>query len=76
MNTDYEVIYLDHSCRGLFPIFDVAKYITGVVWLTIGYTNMNVSIHEYNDGALVLLEKLPPKVILNSKYYYFKTIWF
>jgi hypothetical protein len=37
---------------------------------------MNVSIHEYNLGALVLAKTLPPQFTPQSKYYAIKTIWF
>ena len=37
---------------------------------------MNVSIHEYNLGALVLAKTLPPQFTTQSKYYAINTIWF
>ena len=37
---------------------------------------MNVSIHEDNDGALVLAETLPPQFTSTSKHFAIKMIWF
>jgi hypothetical protein len=37
---------------------------------------MNVSMHEDNLGALVLVKILPPQFTSRSKYYTIKTIWF
>ena len=37
---------------------------------------MNVSIHEDNSGALVLVKTLPPQFTHQHKYYTIKTIWF
>ena len=37
-----EVIVLAHSCREFFPVFDMAKYLSGAVRLPIEYTTMNI----------------------------------
>ncbi|EJK72543.1 hypothetical protein THAOC_05917 [Thalassiosira oceanica] len=39
-------------------------------------TNMQVSIHEDNAGALILAKTLPPGFTPRSKHYAVKTIWF
>jgi len=63
-------------CRELFPIMDMVRSVTKSVKLPIGRTTMNVSIHEDNSGALVLVKTLPPQFTPRSKYYAIKTIWF
>ena len=55
-----EVIALDHSFYEFFPIFDMAKDLSGSVGHPIGDTTMNVSIHEDNSDMLVLADLLPP----------------
>jgi hypothetical protein len=49
--------------------------VTKSVKLPIGRTTMNVSIHEDNSGALVLLKTLPPQFTPQSKYYAIMTIF-
>jgi hypothetical protein len=72
-----EIIALSACCRELFPIMDMVKSLTESVNLPIRITSMNVSIHEDNLGALLVLAKtLPPQFTPRSKYYAIKTIWF
>ena len=52
------------------------KSILKAVGLTIGEIKINVSIHEENDGALILSKTLPPNSTTPRKQYYAKTIWF
>ena len=40
-----EVIVLAHSCRELFLVVDMDKYLSGAVGIPIVDTTMNVSIH-------------------------------
>jgi len=70
------IIALSACCRELFPIMDMVSSVTKSVKLPIGKTTMNVSIHEDNLGALVLVKTLPPQFTPRSKYYVIKTIWF
>ena len=44
--------------------------------LPVSEATMNVSIHEDNAGALVLVGTLPPHFTLRSEHYTIKTIWF
>ena len=67
---------LAHSCREFFPVVDMAKDFSGAVVLPIGYTTMNVSIHYYNAGVLVLLDTLPLQLTPCRNYYPSKTIYF
>ncbi len=46
------------------------------VGLPVSDATMNVSIHEDNAGALVLVETLPPQFTPRSKHYAIKMIWF
>ena len=39
-------------------------------------TQMDVSLHEDNAGALVLANTLPPEYTPRSKFYHIETIWF
>ena len=71
-----EIHALDHSCRELFPIIDITKSLGKTVGLLIGETTMNVSIHENNVGALILVKTFPPQFTPRRKYYASKTIWF
>ena len=71
-----EIIALAHSCQEIFPNIDMVSLLGAKVGLPVSRAVMNVSIHEYNAGALVLAETLPPQFTLWSKYYAIKTIWF
>ena len=70
------VIALAHSFHWFFTIVDMDKYLSGAVELPIVDTNMNVSIHEDNYGALVLEDNLPLQFNPHIKYSSSKTIWF
>ena len=52
--------------KELIPIIDMVQSLAVAVGISAGYVNMRVSVHEDNSGALVLA----------SKYYTTKTIWF
>ena len=69
------MIALDQSFHESFNIFDMAKYLSVEVGITIGYSTMNVSIHEDNADELVLADLLPPKFTPHRKYYPSNTIW-
>ena len=71
-----EVIVLAHSCHEFFPVFYMAKDLIGAVGMPIGDTTMNVSIHQYNAGALVFLDTLPLQLTPCRNYYASKTIYF
>ena len=71
-----EIVALGHSCRELFPIIDMVKQVGPLVGLDVGDSNMNVSIHEDNAGALILAQTLPPQYTPRSKHYHIKTVWF
>ena len=70
-----EVIALAHSFLEFFHIVDMAENNTEVVGLTIWDTNMNISNHGDNYGALALADDLPPQFTPHINYYDFKTIW-
>ena len=71
-----ELIDLAHSFHDIFPVVDMSKYLGGLIGITIGNTNMNVSIHEYNYDVLVLENNRPPQYTPRINYYAYKTIWF
>lgn len=71
-----EIVALSHSCRVLLPLIDIAKQLTKAVGKDLNETNMQVSIHEDNAGALILAKTLPPGFTPRSKHYAVKTIWF
>ena len=71
-----EIIALAACCRELLPIMDMVSSVTNTVKLPIGKSTMNVSIHEDNSRALVLVKTLLPKFTPPSKYYAIKTFWF
>ena len=71
-----EVVVLAHSCRELFPVVDVAIDLSAYVGMLIGDTTMNVSIHQYNAGALVLFDTLPLQLTPCRNYFAYKTIQF
>ena len=55
---------------------DLVSRLGPAVGLDGGETNMNVSIHEDNAGALILAQTLPPQYTPRSKHYHIKTVWF
>jgi len=55
---------------------DMDSMLEEKVGLPVSDATMNVSIHEDNAGALVLVETLPPQFTPRSKHYAIKTIWF
>ena len=57
-------------------MIDMTKSIGKAVWLPIGETTINVSIHEENSGYLILEKTLPPQFTHRRKNYSAKTIWF
>jgi hypothetical protein len=71
-----EIIALAACMRELIPIIDIVQSLADAVGIPAGDVNMRVSVHEYNSGALVLAETLPPQFTPRSKYYATKTIWF
>ena len=71
-----EIVALSHSCKELFPVMEIVGSVGPAFGIPVGTTEMNVSIHEDNAGALILAQKLPPEYTPRSKYYHIKTIWF
>ena len=71
-----DIIEMDICCRNLFSIIIISTSLGGAVVLTMVRTKMNVSIQEYNTGALVLARTFPPQITPCSKYYATKTTWF
>ena len=71
-----EIVALSHSCKELFPVMDMVDSLGSALGIPAGDTTMKVSIHEYNAGALILAQKLPPKYTPRAKHYHNKTIWF
>ena len=70
------MIALDQSFHESFNIFDMAKYLSVEVGITIGYSTMNVSIHEDNAISFVFMDTLSPQFTTCGKYYDSKNIWF
>ena len=71
-----EITALAHCCRELFPIIDMVKTLGKIYGLEEQLTQMNVSIHEDNAGALLLASTLPPQFTPRSKWYHIETVWF
>ena len=71
-----EINALAHRCREIFPIIGITISSGQAFGLPIGDTTMNVSIHEDNPGALILVKALPSQFTQRSKYYASQTIWF
>jgi hypothetical protein len=71
-----EIIALAHSMCKLLPIMDMVESMSSAVRLLSPQMSMQVSIHEDNAGALILVEMLPPQFTPCSKFYAIKTIWF
>ncbi|KAL7477223.1 hypothetical protein ACHAW6_003036, partial [Cyclotella cf. meneghiniana] len=71
-----EIVELAHSCRQLFPIMDMVSMLGEKIGLPVSEATMNVSIHEDNAVALVLVETLPPQFTPRCKHYTIKMIWF
>ena len=70
------IVDLSQNCRELFPVIDMTKFIGKPVRLPIGETTINVSIHEENDGSLILENTFPTQLTPQSKYYVANTIRF
>ena len=60
----------------LFPIIDMTMGLSDAVGLPIQEMTLNMSIHKDNQGALVLVKKLPSEFTPQSNYYADKTHWF
>ena len=71
-----EVIALAYSFRELFPIVDIAAYLSEAVVMSMVDTTMKISIHEDNYDVLVLAETLQPHFTPRRKNYAKKTIFF
>jgi hypothetical protein len=71
-----KIIALSACCRELFTIINMVCLLAEAPNLPIGNRIMNVSIHEENSGALVLVKTLLPQFTPRSKYYAMKTLWF
>ena len=65
-----------YCCRDFFPIIDIATSLGKSLGMSMGNTTMNVSVSQYNAGALVLAITFPPQFTPCSKYYAIKTILF
>ena len=70
------IIARNHCCRELFPIMYTTDLLSEAVGLLIGYTEINVPIHEDNDGTLVLTETITYQFTPKSKHCTSKNIWF
>ncbi len=76
LTMEAKIVALAHSARELFPIMDMGDLLGNKVGLPVGDMTMNVSIHNDNAGALILVQTLPPQFTPRSKHYAIKTIWF
>ena len=76
LTMESDIIALDHCCRELFPIIDITISLSKETGLPISDTTMKVSIHEDNEGSLVLFKTSPPQFTPRSKDYASKKIWF
>ena len=71
-----EIISFAHFCRDLFLIINIPQSIVKTLGLPVGVPSMKLSVHEDNDGALILARTVAPKFTLCIKYYATNTIWF
>jgi len=72
-----EYVALSASCRELLPIIRLVKGVASAVGLEPAETtDMHVSIHEDNAGALILAKMEPPRMTPRSKHYNVKYHWF
>ncbi len=71
-----EIVAISHCTRELIPIMQMVEFLGPAVGLPVDCTSMHVCIHEYNMGALILADTLPPQYTPRSKHYHIKTIWF
>jgi len=62
--------------KELVGVMDLAKVFAEYYDLGPIESNMNVTIHEDNSGALVLANTIPPEFTPRSKFYHLETIWF
>ena len=58
---ELEVIALAHSYRKSLPIIDLVTYFIDAEGHLKDLTIMHISIHEENDGANILTEKVLPQ---------------
>jgi len=71
-----EITALVHCMKELVGVMDLAKVFAEYYDLGPIESNMNVTIHEDNSGALVLANTIPPEFTPRSKFYHLETIWF
>ena len=57
-------------------MIDITKSLGETVVIPIGEIIINLSIHEYNAGDLIIEKNLPLQFIPQSNNYATKTIWF
>ena len=55
------MIALAHTCRELLPIINMVTSHGDAVSHQKDMSTMQISIHEENAGALILLKTLPPQ---------------
>ena len=71
-----EISALAHCMKELLAIMDMAQMLAEYYGLEGVETQMDVSLHEDNAGALVLANTIPPEYTPRSKFYHIETIWF
>ena len=49
------IIAMDHRCREIFLMMDMVDILVQSLGMSIGYDTISVSMHEGNNGALVLV---------------------
>ena len=57
-------------------MMDMVDILGQSVGISVGGATINVSMHEYNAGALVLVETFPPRFTPRGNHYATKIIWF
>ena len=55
---------------------DISDSLSKSVGFPMSDTIINISVHDYNAGVLVLARTLPPQVTSRSKYYATNTVLF
>ena len=57
-----QIIATTHSCQEVFPIIGNNQSIGKSVGLTVRFPLMKLSVHEDNDGAVIISRTLPKKI--------------
>ena len=71
-----EITALAHCCKELFPIMELAQWLSDYFGLEPPVTSMNVTVHEDNSSALIFGNTVPPDYLPRSKFFHLEYVWF